>query len=328
MIYGWDDVSILLINGYDFLPYLVDELQLPESKAIIDEFRPAGKRFPRRMDSHARDTKNPFTHSCLYDTGDGSPDELLATLPQGGPLVISIQGNVAGRKAICGTLATSAYEVVPAADKLTRAKAEHGVDGRLYEGHILSPQIQRTGDFNTQAASIDNGYAAAAVNISASSVANPTHITTATPHGLVTGDTVEIASHSGSTPSINGIKVVTVLDATHFTIAVNVTVGGTGGTMRRTNTRNGGMIFILVPDTDDDPFALDGHTALALDARGSADNSTFAPLATASSFTTRGGVAVPVSGNIPRYIACGGDFTGAGSSPTASPVIVFVRNKE
>lgn len=69
--------------------------------------------------------------------------------------------------------------------------------------------------------------------ITSSSVANPTAITTAAAHGLATGDRVKIAGHSGSTPSLNGEHVVTVTSATAFTIPVNVTVGGTGGTVTR-----------------------------------------------------------------------------------------------
>jgi uncharacterized phiE125 gp8 family phage protein len=72
------------------------------------------------------------------------------------------------------------------------------------------------------------------VAVSTSSVANPSVITTATPHGLASGDTVTIAGHSGSTPSINGAQVATVVSALAFSIPVNVTVGGTGGTVTRT----------------------------------------------------------------------------------------------
>src|SRR5688572_14962042 len=42
------------------------------------------------------------------------------------------------------------------------------------------------------------------VGIASSSVANPSVITTSTPHGLDTGDQIVIANHAGSTPSING----------------------------------------------------------------------------------------------------------------------------
>lgn len=67
------------------------------------------------------------------------------------------------------------------------------------------------------------------VAIVSSSVANPTVITTLTPHGLSTGASVTISGHSGSTPSINGTQTVTTLSNTTFSIPVNVTVGGTGG---------------------------------------------------------------------------------------------------
>jgi len=69
--------------------------------------------------------------------------------------------------------------------------------------------------------------------ITSSSVANPTVITTAAAHGLTSDATVDIADHSGSTPSINGAWVATVLSSTTFSIPVNVTVGGTGGTFTR-----------------------------------------------------------------------------------------------
>lgn len=70
------------------------------------------------------------------------------------------------------------------------------------------------------------------VVINTSSVANPSTITTATNHNLVTGNKIIIRNHVGSTPSINDtIFVITRLNATQFTIPVNVTVGGTGGTI-------------------------------------------------------------------------------------------------
>jgi DNA-binding XRE family transcriptional regulator len=69
----------------------------------------------------------------------------------------------------------------------------------------------------------------ASVAITSSSVANPSQLTTAA-NTFRTNDTVTIAGHSGSTPTINGDRVATVVDGTHFTIPVNVTGGGTGGT--------------------------------------------------------------------------------------------------
>lgn len=72
-------------------------------------------------------------------------------------------------------------------------------------------------------------------NISSSSTANPTVITTATNHGLSAGQYVVIAGHT-STPDINGKwKVERIVSVTQFTIAANVTAGGgAAGTVKRT----------------------------------------------------------------------------------------------
>jgi len=67
------------------------------------------------------------------------------------------------------------------------------------------------------------------VAVTSSSVADPSVITTAT-HTFQTGDSVTIAGHSGSTPAINSTHTITRIGATSFSIPVNVTIGGTGGT--------------------------------------------------------------------------------------------------
>ena len=78
----------------------------------------------------------------------------------------------------------------------------------------------------------------ASVAVTSSSVANPTHLTTAT-NTFKSTDTVTIAGHAGSTPDINGERVATVVSGTDFTIPVNVTIGGTGGTARLSATALG-----------------------------------------------------------------------------------------
>lgn len=74
------------------------------------------------------------------------------------------------------------------------------------------------------------------VTIASSSVANPTLITTSSAHGFAQGEWIRIAGHSGSVPDINGIyQVLEIPGASSFKIAVHVTTGGTGGTVRRTS---------------------------------------------------------------------------------------------
>lgn len=74
-----------------------------------------------------------------------------------------------------------------------------------------------------------------ALQIVSSSVGNPTTITTAGAHRLTVGSTplVRIAGHAGSTPSLNAEYTATVTGTTTFTIPVNVTTAGTGGTAQR-----------------------------------------------------------------------------------------------
>lgn len=76
---------------------------------------------------------------------------------------------------------------------------------------------------------------AGTVNIIGSSVANPSIVSTRTPHGFVSGQSATIAGSTGSTPDVNGAHVVTVIDATHLSIPVNVTVPGVGGTLAPTS---------------------------------------------------------------------------------------------
>lgn len=70
--------------------------------------------------------------------------------------------------------------------------------------------------------------------ITSISVANPT-VVTAAGHGLVTGDSILIYD-TDSTPAINGVKEVTVLDANTFSVPVQVFNAGTTGYFFKTDT--------------------------------------------------------------------------------------------
>ncbi len=89
-----------------------------------------------------------------------------------------------------------------------------------------------TGNAAITAINVSDGPAS---TIATSSIANPTVITTDANHNLTSGDSVVILGHSGSTPSINGTHIVTVTAPTTFTIDVNVSVGGTGGSINTIN---------------------------------------------------------------------------------------------
>lgn len=201
----------------------------------------------------------------------------------------------------------------------------------FHEVKSLRAMATMTGDGNTESTSDNNGTMASAVSITSSSVANPTVITAAAAHGLTTGDTVLIASHSGSTPDINGSHTVTVLTATTFTIAVNVTVGGTGGTLTRTSSRNGGVCYVQLSAN-----APDTATGLSFILRHSPDNATFADKGTFTTITTAVSSSDPadgydarlvVTGVIDRYAAIKWDYTGTAGS-AAGRFAAFLQRGE
>lgn len=66
--------------------------------------------------------------------------------------------------------------------------------------------------------------------VTAISVANPTIITTAVAHGRTSGDKVFVTG-SDSTPTIDGERVATVVNATQFSVPISVTVAGTKGSV-------------------------------------------------------------------------------------------------
>jgi hypothetical protein len=67
-------------------------------------------------------------------------------------------------------------------------------------------------------------------NILSASVASPTVITTTEPHLLLAGTTDLTIAGTDTTPVLDGVKTCTYIDATTFSIAVEVTDAGTGST--------------------------------------------------------------------------------------------------
>lgn len=111
---------------------------------------------------------------------------------------------------------------------------------------------------------MDMGFYGPSLTISANTLANPTVVQTSTAHGLTSGDSVNITG-SNSTPSINGDWVATVVDGTHFTVPVNVTVAGTAGTVVKTSSRLG---CVLVAGL----YSIGSGTNYTIKAQHSADN--------------------------------------------------------
>lgn len=195
-------------------------------------------------------------------------------------------------------------------EDLTKANAIWTCSGKPYDGRIIYPiQTAVTADGNSQSSSVDrlDDSSLVPVAITSSSVANPTVIT-APAHGLITGDVIYISGHTSVTPDINGERVVTVTGVDTFTIPVNVSDGGTGGSFKKL-TQTNGVADIHVP-----ALTLGGHTGLIVKLRHSDDDSSYSDLATFTTATTAGvAYRATITGQIKRYVAASWDFADAGS---------------
>lgn len=228
------------------------------------------------------------------------------------------------------------WKRIASRDALTKAHAEHTVTGRHIQGRIIHALSADTSGAtgNNQASAIDQSghrLAPAAVTVTSSTAATD-RIVTATAHGLTTGDQVVFTGHTGSTPSLNGSSgyLVVVVDATTFTLtnfaaaAIDITVGGTGGTVQRVSSRGGYANLQLTGLT------LGGYTNYTATLRHSYDNSTWADV-TGGAFTARTAVGaeqitIPTTTVIRRYTAMAWAFAGAGSGQSATPYIALARN--
>jgi hypothetical protein len=110
------------------------------------------------------------------------------------------------------------------ATNVTAEFANHGPDGRSSTTSVVISVADQVINPNSPL-----------VDIIGVSVASPGVITTARAHQLTSGDHVTITG-CDCTPTVNGDRVVTVLDAITFTVAVNTTGAGKVGTMIRTQT--------------------------------------------------------------------------------------------
>lgn len=312
----------MLVNKVQTLRHKLEAVQEP-SHGLGDQWEestPAGMMKAELAQEGAFfDTQTGYIHAHLASlVGAQDPQTTAVTA------VVGFGGNAIGRiiRGIQGALKGS-YEVLAEVGKLTKANAEWTVSGKSEDGVILHALGAETSDGDTESSAVDHSAEEALrhVPITSSSVANPTVITTPVPHGLTTGDSVLIAGHSGSTPDINGEEVVTVLTTTTFTVAQNVTVGGTGGTIVPCKTNAGGAGYLQVT-----ALTLGGYTNVDIRLRDSDDDVTYADLGTFTAVAAAPTAErIEVAGAVERYLAVSYDFTGAGSGASITFLAGFAR---
>ena len=207
-------------------------------------------------------------------------------------------------------------------DGLTKAHADHVITGQYYAGRTLHGLTAETASGNSQATSVDATTALRPKPITNATVANPT-VVTAPSHGLTSTDTILIAG-STTTPTIDGSRVVTVVDPNTFTVPVNVTSGGGAQTATFSQvTKTGAIADIHIP-----ALTLGGYTNVTVIVRDSADNGTFANVAggTFTNVTAAGASQrLTIAGQVQRYMAISWLWNGAGSGQSLIPYVGLWR---
>ena len=229
-------------------------------------------------------------------------------------LMAAFAGNTIG-KAFLGAFGVygMAYDVQGQIGQLTKANVTYDVSGALDRGVILNQAVAKTVSWNTKTDGFSVDYTTDPsqknIPITSNTIANPTVVTTPVPHGLTTGDLILVSGVITSTPTINGAQTVTVLSPTTFSIPVNVTVAGTGGSFVRANSSNGGAGYQMVS-------ALSGFTGFLGKIRDSPDDTTYGDLISFTNVTAApaGERLVNVADTVvDRYLCYTGTPTGAGS---------------
>lgn len=310
---GSADFDILLVDGYNLLPAKVQN--------VTHKIEALAQRSDGLGDNLEANSPTGLSRATLTQAGaffDDSANGAHALLSAAGAtgvsrlLVFGQTGNVIGARytGAEGTFA-NVYDVLAQVGKLTLADVMYVVSGVIDRGLIIEALVQKTISWNTFTDGFPVDFtldtAQRVIPITSNTIANPTIVLTPVPHSLVTGQVVLVSGVVTSTPTINGQQTVTVIDATHFSVPVNVTVAGTGGSFVLGSSTVGGFGVLEVSE-------MTGPTGFIGKIRSSADNITYADLVTFANVTAAPAAQrLAVAGTIARYLCFSGAVTGAGT---------------
>lgn len=319
--YGSSSV-IFLVDGYNFLAAKIRGVLSIKITSITEETDGAGDNY--QIFQPVGKQKATITQGqAFFDTTSKSIHDAMATklgvTPQDTPRIMCVgfMGNTAGAVmyGIAGAFSV-AYEAVVEMSKLTKANAEHLLQGLVEDGQLVQPLAVQTANWNTKSLGTQIDFTTDpsqySIPITGSTKAAACVITTPVPHLLTSGQQVFISGNSLAGPVINGQQIATVLTATTFSVPVNTSAStGTGndGSFILASTVNGGAGYQQVTD-------FSGFTGYVGKVRHSADDSVYADLAVFTNVTTQltpQRVAVAPGTTVNRYLCHDGVVTGSGS---------------
>ncbi|MCG3776796.1 MAG: hypothetical protein JW395_3667 [Nitrospira sp.] len=325
MKYSGASFSVFLVDGYSLAASVTESASMGR-ELLTQQTNPFGV----ETESHTPVGLVKGTLVCGGGLFDAATDALHSDIGDvvgvSRTVCAAIYGNTPGKPFMGFEGAYSQkYEIQDQKDGLTKANISYLISGAVDEGQIVQDLATFTADWDTKTGGANSADTPVdyttydgnrPVPITSNTIANPSVVTTTKVHGLTTGDKVLIAGVATSSPTINGTQAVTVISTTTFSVPVNVTVAGTGGTIVKVDTNAGGVAYCQCT-------AFSGLTNLVLKITHSPDDSTYAALTTFATITAVTKERKTVTGTVDRYLSSNGDVTGTGSVTVFSG---FCRN--
>ena len=314
--YGSASFAVLLCDGYNLLAakvknftHKIEALQEP-TLGLGDAWEghtPTGNsKATLTQDGGYFDDDVHGYHSILNTPAKQRTKRILCFAPMGN----LVGAPFVGTEGVYG----QTYDVLGAAAGLTKANATYGIDGAVDRGTIIQPWAAKTADWNTKTLATVVDYtldrSQRVIPITSNSKAAASVVTCPVKHGLAAGHIVLISGVVGSSPTINGSRVVTVIDDYTFSVPVDTSgagSAGTGGSFVRCNSLNGGVGYQQVSDCS-------GFTNFVGTINDSPDDITYSPLiAFADNVVDPYAERKTVAGTVDRYLAYDGNVTVNGS---------------
>lgn len=316
--YSAPEFALFLVDGYNLIASLSESVTMGK-ESITEQTNPFGvtseEHTPINMEKGILEVNGGY----FDPTADALHHQAAVAIGVSRIVCAGIEGNIIGKHFIGfeGALDTK-YEIQDQRDNLTKANVSYLVSGAVNEGAIVQHLATFTVDWDTKTggAGADDAPVDYAddpgqrpIPITSNSIANPTIVTCPVAHGLTTGQIILISGVVDSDPTINGERVVTVIDPLTFSVLVNVTTGGTGGSFVLCSTVAGGVGYLQVT-------AKTGFTGFVNSIMHSPDDSAYAALIAFTDLAAVDGPAKErktVAGTIDRYLSNAGNVTGTGS---------------
>lgn len=316
MKFNGTDFSVFLVDGHNLAASLSESVSISD-ESLTQQTNPFGATSEEHTPLDSAKTMMNVGGGFYDEEADALHNETNGHIGLERTIVAAVFGNIIGRPFIGFQGGYSQkYEAMDSRDGLTKANVHYLISGKKDEGVIVQHLATFTADWDTKTgganatdAPVDYTADPANLNvpITSNSIANPSVVTCPVPHNLVTGQIILISGVATSNPTINGERTVTVISPTTFSVPVNVTVAGAGGSFVRCSTANGGFAYQQVTD-------FSGFSGFVGSIMHSPDDATYATLVAFANVTAaNASERATDTGTVDRYLSFNGNVTGSGS---------------